>query len=140
MVEQAGLWGLFVSAFISSTIAPGGSEAVLAYMVNQGQIGNGLLILVASVGNTLGAMTTWFLGSLAAQKFPMENLLDESKRKAVDKVKRWGNGALLLSWMPLVGDAFCFAAGWLRMPLLLGVLAIAVGKTLRYALVAYIFI
>lgn len=54
-----GMWGLFISAFISSTIAPGGSEAVLAYMVSQGKYDVSFLLMVASVGNTLGAMTTW---------------------------------------------------------------------------------
>ena len=30
LIENYGLWGLFASAFLSSTILPGGSEAVLA--------------------------------------------------------------------------------------------------------------
>ena len=67
------LWGLFVSAFISSTIAPGGSEAVLAYMVSTGEYQVEKMIVIATIGNTLGALTTWFLGWLAAKKFPLEN-------------------------------------------------------------------
>ena len=55
------LWGLFVSAFISSTIAPGGSEAVLAYMVSTGEYQVDHMIVIATIGNTLGALTTWFL-------------------------------------------------------------------------------
>ena len=52
-----GEWGLFLSAFISSTIAPGGSEAVLAYMVSQGHYSVNYLLALAVIGNTLGAMT-----------------------------------------------------------------------------------
>ncbi len=138
--QDSGLWGLFFSAFISSTIAPGGSEAVLAYLVSGAQYSNLTLIVIASVGNTLGALTTWWLGSFAAKKYPMENLLSENKQKAVNSVKRWGNLALLFSWLPIVGDGFCFAAGWLKLPLFLGTIAIAVGKTIRYTFVAFLFV
>ncbi|MDD2662100.1 MAG: DedA family protein, partial [Methylococcales bacterium] len=62
--------GLFLSAFISSTIAPGGSEAVLAYMIAAGHYPTELVVIVATIGNTLGAVTTWGLGVLAAKKFP----------------------------------------------------------------------
>jgi membrane protein YqaA with SNARE-associated domain len=47
--------------------------------------------------------------------------------------------ALLLSWLPVVGDGLCFAAGWLRLPLLGGVIAIAVGKIARYSFVVFLF-
>jgi len=75
--------GLFISAFISSTIAPGGSEAVLAYMAAAGHYQVGLLVAVATIGNTLGAMTTWGLGVLAAKKFPAATLLPEKKTEGV---------------------------------------------------------
>ena len=63
--------GLFLSAFISSTVAPGGSEAVLAYLVVDGQYDAWLLVAVASLGNTLGALTTWWLGTWASIKIPL---------------------------------------------------------------------
>jgi len=63
----SGAWGLFLSAFVSSTIAPGGSEVVLAYLVSQGQYNVYYLLALAVIGNTLGAMTTWWLGVLAAK-------------------------------------------------------------------------
>jgi len=88
--EVVGLWGLFASAFISSTVAPGGSEAVLAYMVSEKLFTIEGLVLIATIGNTLGALTTWFLGGLAAKKFPAEDLLSEKKQKSLDIVKRWG--------------------------------------------------
>lgn len=137
--EYNGLWGLFISAFIASTIAPGGSEAILAYLVIDGQYANLTLIIIASIGNTLGALTTWCLGSFTAKKYPVENLLSKSKQKAIGSVKHWGNTALLFSWLPIVGDGLCFAAGWLELPLFSGIVAIALGKTIRYAFVAFIF-
>lgn len=47
---------------------------------------------------------------------------------------------LLLSWLPVVGDGFCFAAGWLRLPFWGSLAAIAAGKAARYAAIVYAFI
>lgn len=131
--------GLFLSAFVSSTIAPGGSEAVLAYMVTEGYYQSEHLVLVATIGNTLGAMTTWGLGMLAAKKFPLAPMLSAKNQKALAIVRKRGAWALLLSWLPVIGDAFCFAGGWLRIPIVSGCLAIMLGKLGRYAAIAWLF-
>lgn len=135
-----GLVGLFISAFISSTIAPGGSEAILAYMVNSQQHAVTILVVVATLGNTLGALTTWWLGVWAAGKYPAESLLSARQRQSLQYVRRWGSWALLFSWLPLVGDGLCFAGGWLKLSLFSSVTAILFGKALRYIAVAYAFV
>jgi membrane protein YqaA with SNARE-associated domain len=135
-----GLWELFLSAFISSTIAPGGSEAVLAYMVSTGSYRTDYLIVAATLGNTLGAMTTWGLGALAAKKFPVASLLSADKQKALNVVKTRGQWALFFSWLPIVGDALCFAGGWLKLPLLSAFLIILLGKFCRYIVIAWLFV
>ena len=137
---MSGVWGLFFSAFISSTIAPGGSEAVLAYMVSAGSYDVQFLVFVAAIGNTLGAMTTWGLGALAAKKFPVATLLPEKKQNALNLVKKKGIWVLFFSWLPVIGDALCFAGGWLKLPLLPACLIILSGKFGRYALVAWVFV
>lgn len=134
------VWGLFVSAFISSTVAPGGSEAVLAYLVAEQLHPVVLLVTVATIGNTLGALTTWWLGALAAKKYPAEHVFDKNKQKSLDWVKRWGNWSLLLSWLPVVGDGLCFAGGWLKLPVLVAVNFILLGKLARYLFIAYWFV
>ena len=134
-----GVWGLFLSAFISSTLAPGGSEVVLAYLVNQAEIPTWLLLCTATLGNTLGAVTTWWLGLWAARRYPLENVRNAKQQKAIQTVRRLGVSILLLSWLPVVGDGFCFAAGWLRLSFLASLLAISVGKLVRYAAIVYVF-
>lgn len=134
------LSGLFISAFISSTIAPGGSEAVLAYLVSVGQYPVVYLLLIATIGNTLGAMTTWGLGVLAAKKFPAATMLPEKKQKMLNVVQKRGIWALLFTWLPIVGDALCFAGGWLKLPWLPACLFILLGKLGRYAVVAWLFV
>lgn len=134
------IWGLFLSAFISSTVAPGGSEAVLAYMVSQGHFQTQNLVIVATLGNTLGAMTTWGLGVFTAKKFPIANLLSEKKQNALNMVKKRGIWVLFFSWLPIVGDALCFAGGWLKLPLMPACLIILLGKLGRYAVIAWVLI
>ncbi len=134
---SSALWSLFVSAFISSTLAPGGSEAVLAYLVKQSLHEPGVLVCVATLGNTLGALTTWWLGYWAGRRFPADRPLDPKRHKAVVALQKKGVPLLLLSWLPLVGDGFCFAAGWLKLSFWPSVLAIMVGKLGRYAVIAF---
>jgi len=131
--------GLFISAFISSTIAPGGSEGVLAYLVAAGHQA-ALLVIVATIGNTLGAMTTWGLGVLAAKKMPVATLLSGKKQKALEVVKARGIWTLFFTWLPIVGDVLCFAGGWLRLPFFQACLIILLGKLGRYAVIAWMFV
>lgn len=137
--ELVAVWGLFISAFISSTIAPGASEVVLTYLLRETSLNSEMLIMVATIGNTLGAFTTWFLGALTAKKFPVDTLLSSKKQKSLTLVKRWGIWSLLFSWLPIVGDGLCFAGGWLKLPFALSALAIFIGKAVRYICVAYFF-
>lgn len=134
-----GLWALFASAFISATIAPGGSEAVLAYMVSEGNYQAWQLLTIATLANTLGAMTTWWLGWLVAKKIPVASQLSEKQQRSLQTVKDKGVWVLLFSWLPIVGDGFCFAGGWLRLPLLPAFFAILIGKLGRYALITWVF-
>ncbi|HEX5629720.1 MAG TPA: YqaA family protein [Usitatibacteraceae bacterium] len=125
---DASLWALFASAFVSSTILPGNSEIVLAAVVKGGGTPLAAAIAVATLGNTLGGMTTYGIGRLLPSRIP--------EGKAIARVRHFGAPALLLSWLPFVGDALCAAAGWLRLNWIACTLAMAAGKAARYAVVA----
>jgi len=132
------LWLLFFSAFISSTLFPGGSEAVLAYLVSEAEHSQLLLISIATLGNTLGAMTSWGIGRLISIRYSAEKLSKVSQQKAVARLQKYGSPVLLLSWLPVVGDPLCVAAGWLRIHWLWSLLFISVGKLLRYIVIVYL--
>ena len=134
------LWLLFVSAFISSTLFPGGSEAVLAYLTSNNNSPIFLLVIVATIGNTLGGMTSWGVGRLMAIRYSADRLEKPSYQNAVVRVKKYGSPVLLLSWLPIIGDPLCVAAGWLRIHWLKSLIYIAIGKLLRYIVVVTIFI
>ena len=122
-----GLWGLAVSAFLSATLLPGNSEIVLVALLAKFPTLFWQSIIVATLANTLGGMTSYVIGRILPNK--VEN-------KASQWLTRYGEWMLLLSWVPLVGDALCVAAGWLRINPWLTLLMLAIGKCARYIAVA----
>ena len=126
--DLAALGGLALSAFLAATLLPGGSEAVFAgLLVLRPELGLAA-VLTATAANTAGGMSTWLLGRLLPRK-------ETTPRLAT--LRRWGSVALLLSWVPVIGDALCVAAGVLRLNRAACLLWMAVGKGLRYAAIAW---
>lgn len=123
MSETASLWALFTSSFLAATLLPGGSEAVLYTVVRSYPQTAVLALAVATLGNTLGGMSSYLLGRLIPQTKPLRGL---------ETVRRYGTPVLLLSWVPILGDPLCVAAGWLRLNAGLAALFIALGKFARY--------
>ncbi len=125
----ATLAGLFASAFLAATILPGGSEVVLYAVLARDDSLYVPALVIATLGNTLGALTSYALGRLVPQRYT-------PSARALDWTRRGGTPILLLSWVPLVGDALCVAAGWLRFAPGLSAAFIALGKFARYWVVA----
>ncbi len=132
--EEYSLLGLFLSAFLSSTVLPGSSEVVFMVLAAQGDLPAWSLLVTATAGNTLGGMSSWALGWLIGWWYPLTELSKPAQRRAVERVRQWGSPVLLLSWVPFIGDPLCIAAGWLRMTWLGSLLFIGIGKGCRYAL------
>lgn len=127
MSETTSLWALFTSSFLAATLLPGGSEVVLfgVLKLHPGQYWPALG--VATLGNTLGGMSSYLIGRIIPQTTPI---------KGLDAVRNYGSPALLLSWVPIIGDPLCVAAGWLRLSPWLSALFIALGKFARYWVIA----
>lgn len=103
--------------------------------MEQGRHAPWLLVAVATLGNSLGGLVTWGMGYWVARRFPLRRLSPRQQR-ARDWLQRHGTPALLLSWLPLIGDPLCFIGGWLRLGFPLSTLMIALGKALRYGALA----
>lgn len=129
MGETASLWTLFVGSFLAATLLPGGSEAVLFAVLRAHPSLHWPALAVATAGNTLGGMSSYLIGRLIPQR---------GEPKRLDAVRRYGSPILLLSWVPVVGDAFCVAAGWLRLNPWTSCAFMAAGKLARYGVIAYL--
>ncbi|MGQ0579755.1 MAG: YqaA family protein [Betaproteobacteria bacterium] len=127
MNESAGLGALFLSSFLAATLFPGGSELVFAVLAS-GAASVWPALAVATLGNTLGGMSSYLIGRLV----PTSKI----GAPALSRVQRYGTPVLLLSWVPLIGDPLCIAGGWLRLNPWWAALFIALGKFGRYGVIA----
>ena len=127
MSDTASLLSLFLGSFFAATLLPGGSEAILFGVLKAYPETLWNALIIASAGNTLGGMVTFGMGWLLPQT---------QQLKHVDKVRHYGAPALLLAWVPLIGDALCLAAGWLRLNPWQAALFMALGKFVRYWAIA----
>ncbi|HID3220193.1 TPA: YqaA family protein [Enterobacter cloacae] len=132
MSDALSLLSLFVSSFLSATLLPGNSEVVLVAMLLSGVSQPWLLVLIATMGNSLGGLTNVILGRF----FPLREK-SRWQEKAVGWLKRYGAATLLLSWMPVIGDLLCLLAGWMRISWGPVLFFLCLGKALRYVLVAW---
>jgi membrane protein YqaA with SNARE-associated domain len=92
-----------------------------------------LLWISATLGNTLGGLSSWLIGWWLGNRFPGRGLKDQRQQQALQRIGRYGSPLLLLSWLPVVGDPLCLAAGWAGIRFSLATLFIGAGKGLRYA-------
>jgi membrane protein YqaA with SNARE-associated domain len=137
-MAEAGYAGLFLSAFLAATLIPLSSEALLAVLGAAQGFDLALLVLVATAGNTLGAAVNWILGRYSLhwrdrRWFPVR---PERLGAATRWFRRYGVWSLLFAWVPVVGYPLTFAAGLLGVRFPLFLLLVAIGKGLRYVVVA----
>lgn len=160
MTETASLTSLFFSSLLAATLLPGGSEAVLFAVLKAYPESMWIAIGLASLGNTIGGMITFGMGWMLPQfrhggaehsgagrtalgpPVPSEKVPEEASRdrmqqlKHAGSVRQYGTPALLLAWVPLMGDALCLAAGWLRLNPWHAALFMLLGKFARYLAIA----
>ena len=130
---------LFGSAFLAATILPFYSEVLLYALLREGRDPL-ILVTVATLGNTLGAVVNWLLG-LYLLRFQDRRWFYFSHRQ-IESAQRWfsryGFWSLLMAWLPIGGDALTLIAGIMRVRLWIFLLLVGTGKCLRYVSVVYI--
>jgi len=127
--EDASLWALFAASFLAATLLPGGSEAALYAVLTLHPDQYWPALGVATLGNTLGGMSSYLIGRFIPQKKDVPGL---------QVAQHYGSPALLLAWVPFIGDPLCVAAGWLRLNPWLSALFMGFGKFARYVVIASI--
>jgi membrane protein YqaA with SNARE-associated domain len=124
---ETSLVSLFAAAFVAATLIPLSSEAALLAVL---KMHGDLLwpaLMVATLGNTLGGMSSYLIGRFLGSRKPLAQL---------ERVRRYGAPALLFAWLPLAGDALCVAAGWLKLNWLPVLFFQGAGRFLRYWLIS----
>lgn len=134
---EYGYPALFLLSFLASTLVPLGSEWLLGVLLLNG-FDPAYTVLVAAIGNSCGALTTYAIG-LWGGPYLIQRVLrihPESQRRAEYYFNRYGVWALLFSWLPVIGDPLCLVGGVLRTGFWRFVLLVSLGKLARYLVVA----
>ena len=132
------LGGLFLAAFGAATILPFQSEVVFVGLQLAGTASVLWLVVVASVGNTLGAVVNYVMGR-GIERFRTRRWFPVNAAQLARAQRwyaRWGVWTLLLSWAPF-GDAFTVVAGIMRTHWLVFLVLVTIAKTGRYIVLAW---
>ena len=128
-------FSLFLTAFASATLLPGGSEALFLYLLSE-PLSPLALFFFATLGNTLGSFVNYLLGKYGmgfALKY--HYIKEKSLSKASTYFEIYGAWSLLFSWLPIIGDPLTLFAGIARYPLWKFLIIVGSAKCARYIFV-----
>ncbi|MCG2584969.1 YqaA family protein [Massilia sp. TS11] len=124
---SVGLTAVFIISFVSATLIPMGSEPAVFAVAKANPAMLVPVVLVATLGNTLGGAVDYWMGYAAKQGFGKER-----QTRWFHWLERFGPRAMLVAWLPGIGDPMCTLGGWLRLPFWPCLAYMAIGKFLRY--------
>lgn len=134
-----GYIGLFIASFLGATIIPFSSELVLSLLIIKGYDFN-LSLLVATTGNWLGGLSSYFLGRLGKWS-TLEKYFRLKKEKIVKfktNIDKWGSLLAFFCWLPIIGDPIAVGLGFFRTNYLLVAIWMFIGKLIRYIVWAFV--
>ena len=126
---MAELLALAGACFLAATLVPLPSEGALLAYLHLHPEHKALAVALAAAANTAGGMTSYLIGRL----IPPRKL----RPRALAWVQRHGAPATFLAFLPILGDALCVAAGWLRVHWAGALAFMAAGRLARYLVVAH---
>lgn len=143
--DIASLTTMALAAFSAATLLPGGSEFMLLGLIAAGTTSTTALVVVATLANTAGGFTNWWIGRLLAAGADTERgaawlarfRLTPERIATTERIfTRWGWAALLVCWLPVIGDPITLVSGMLRYSWWRFLLITAIGRAVRYGVVA----
>lgn len=135
-----GYFGLFLAAFLAATVLPLSSEIVFTAVVWKLHLDPWVCVGVATVGNTLGGMSCYWLGYLGKMEWIEKYLRIKQEKvdKWVDKLHKQGDWIAFFSFTPGIGDFIAVACGFLRCNVWIVAISMFMGKFIRYIVWMYL--
>lgn len=131
-IAEVGLPAVFIVSFVSATLIPMGSEPVVFAVIKANPTLFWGVILVATMGNTLGGVLNYAMAFGAHKVFAKEK-----QSRWFAWLEKYGAKTMLLAWLPIIGDPICAVGGWLKLPFWPCVLYMAIGKFVRYVVLTF---
>ncbi len=138
LVEQFGYVGLLIASFLAATILPLSSEVFVLLMPQLG-FNKWLILLFATTGNFLGALSNYYVGKMGNRFFFSRFVSSDDAKlsKARQLYERWGAPILFFSWLPIIGDPLTVIPGILNSRLATFAFWVLLGRALRYMVVLW---
>ena len=137
---EYGYIGLFIGAFLAATVIPFSSDVLLVALLAAG--GDPYIAVpIATVGNWLGGLTSYWLGWLGRWEW-IEKWLGVKREKLErqkSRINRYGSLLALMTWLPVVGDVLAVALGFYRIDFKRSALYMLIGKCARFIAWAVIY-
>lgn len=136
-----GYIGLFIGTFISSTLLPFPSEALLVGAFEL-DLNVTAVLIIATIGNFSGGLTNYWIGYKANNTYLKKKFnLNETKiLKWHNRFNKWGYWLGFVSWLPFVGDPMVAVLGFFKVKLLPLSVTMFIGKFLRYLVITLIYL
>ncbi len=132
--------GMLIASFIAGSVFPFSSEAVMLAMLAAG-VDPWELVITASIGNVAGSMFNYGVGRLGRLDW-IEKYL-HVKKESLDRAQRFmgGHGAWMgfFAFLPILGSAISILLGLMRANIIITLISIALGKVMRYLIIAWPF-
>ena len=141
MLQNLGYFGLFIGSFLASTIVPFSADALLIGSLVAG-LNTITCLVVATLGNWIGGLTSYFLGRLGNME-RIEKWFKISPEKLTQQkkiIEKWGSLLAFVTWLPFVGDVFAIALGFYKVNWKICAIWMLLGRFLRFALWVFVWI
>ena len=135
-----GYIGLFISCFLAATfVIPFSPEVILGILILKG-FNLQLTIIIATIGNWMGGMTSYFIGRIGDWKkiekyFKIKKDKVNGFKKRIDK---WGSVLAFFTWFPLGGDILALSLGVFKVDVYKVSIWMLIGKFFRFVVSAII--
>jgi membrane protein YqaA with SNARE-associated domain len=138
--QEYGYWGMGILSFLSGSVVPIASELLLALFLKLG-LNPVALVMVATIGNTLGGVTCYMLGYLTCKERVQKIFKISNKRmKRADLlIQKYGYWTAAISFVPAIGEVLLVVLGIMRVNRFKVLGVMFAGKLIRYIFIAASF-
>lgn len=132
---------LFLLSFLAATFVPIGSEAYFIFLLSESEP-IFPLVLVATIGNSMGSVFTFYIGSFGKLSWA-QRFLGISPQKVTSwktKIQRRGWLLSFWCWVPILGDPLALALGYFKVPLKAFLPLMVLGKLVRFGFLSFLWL
>ncbi|MDD3034587.1 MAG: DedA family protein [Bacteroidales bacterium] len=140
LLSNLGLIGLFLGCFLAATVVPFSSDFLMVGVLIAG-INPVLAIIVATAGNWLGGLTSYYIGFIGKWDWIEKwfKVKEETLLKQKHNIDKYGSMLAFLTWLPIIGDIFAVTLGFYKVNFTKSAIFMLIGKGARFAFWALLY-